>query len=224
MAGFFYMLLLPIAAIQSAFGRVGLTNDVAQAAANIIGHPTAIHIGFACDLLVTISYLVVTALLYELFIPVSRTLSRIAAYFGVAGCVIQSCAALFRIAPLTVLLAGQSAIGSKKDQVDTLAYLLFKLYAPAYSIALVFFAVFGVVIGYLAYKSTFLPRLIGGLMMLSGFGWLTFLWPPLAMLLWPKVQMALAALGEGSLMLWLLIAGVKEERWIERAREAQSGL
>ncbi|MGZ7041715.1 MAG: DUF4386 family protein, partial [Thermoanaerobaculia bacterium] len=73
-----------------------------------------------------------------------------------------------------------------------------------------------VLIGCLVFKSTFMPRLIGVLAVISGVGWLAFLWPPLASALWPRVILPLDV-GELALVLWLLIAGVNVARWHEQA-------
>jgi hypothetical protein len=72
-------------------------------------------------------------------------------------------------------------------------------------------------IGYLILGSTFLPRLLGALMAIAGLGWVTYLSPPLAAYLSPY-NLALSLLGEGSLMLWLLVMGVNAQRWKEQAR------
>jgi Domain of unknown function (DUF4386) len=71
-------------------------------------------------------------------------------------------------------------------------------------------------IGYLIFRSTFLPRLLGALMALAGLGWVTYLSPPLAARLSPY-NLALSLFGEGSLMLWLLVMGVNSQRWKEQA-------
>jgi hypothetical protein len=212
LAGFFYVLMLPIGAIQTAFGRLPASSDAASYAANILAHPSAVYAAFATDLLVVASYLVVTALFYQLFKPVSSQLSLTAAFFSLTGCATQACASLFRIAPLALLTGA-----GKQDSVVTLASLLPRLYRPAYSIAMVFFGFYLVLIGCLIFRSTFMPRLIGILVVLAGLGGTTFLWPPLSNALWPKVILSLIAAGEGSMMLWLLIVGVSSERWLEQA-------
>jgi hypothetical protein len=84
---------------------------------------------------------------------------------------------------------------------------------------LVFFGFYCLLIGYLIFKSTFLPRALGVLMAFGGLGWLTFLSPPLAHYLYPY-NLAPGLLGEGSLTLWLLAIGVNVERWKEQASAA----
>ena len=78
---------------------------------------------------------------------------------------------------------------------------------------------FNLLIGYLIFRSTFLPRILGALMALSGLGWLTFLSPPLANHLFTYIA-AIGILAEALLMLWLLVKGVNEQRWQERASAA----
>jgi len=220
LAGFFYLLLLPIGGIQWLGGRLPASSDAAVTAANMLAHPSTVYCYFLTDLLVVWSYVVVTALLYELFEPAGRTLSLVAALFSLSGCCVQAVTALFRVAPLTILRAAQSSTGLKKDQVDALAYLLLKLYAPAYGIAFAFFGMYMVLIGCLIYKSTFMPRLLGVLVIIAGCGGLTFLWPPLTHALWPRVIMSLDA-GELALIVWLVVKGVDAERWHERAGAAK---
>jgi len=75
---------------------------------------------------------------------------------------------------------------------------------------LIFFGFYCLLIGYLIFKSTFLPRFIGVLMAFAGVGWLTFLWPPLANYLSPY-NMIPGMIGEGALTVWLLIKGVSDK-------------
>jgi hypothetical protein len=81
---------------------------------------------------------------------------------------------------------------------------------------MILFGFYCVLIGYLTFRSTFLPRIVGVLFAVSGIGWLTFLWPPLGSLLAP-VTMVTGLIGEGSLGVWLLIKGVDVRHWNEQA-------
>ena len=90
------------------------------------------------------------------------------------------------------------------------------VHAASYINPLVFFGFYCLLIGYLIFRSTFLPRILGVLMVFAGLGWLTFLSPPLANYLSPY-NLAPGILGEGALTLWLLVVGVNEQRWKEQA-------
>jgi hypothetical protein len=82
----------------------------------------------------------------------------------------------------------------------------------AYSIGVVFEGLFWILIGYLIFRSTFLPRILGGFVALAGLGWLTFLSPLLANDLTTYIEVVGVA-AEASLMLWLLVMGVNAQRW-----------
>jgi hypothetical protein len=78
------------------------------------------------------------------------------------------------------------------------------------------FGLFNITIGYLVIRSTFLPRVLGFLMTLSGIGWLTVLSPELIKHAATYIEIVGVA-AEGCLMLWLLIMGVNVQRWNEQA-------
>jgi hypothetical protein len=87
---------------------------------------------------------------------------------------------------------------------------------PANLNPLWFFGPYCILIGILILRSTFLPRLLGGLMVLAGVGWMAFLSPALARRMSVPIE-GLGIVAEASLMLWLLIKGVNEERWRQQA-------
>jgi len=86
---------------------------------------------------------------------------------------------------------------------------------PAQS-SLPIFGLFNITIGYLVIRSTFLPRVLGILMILSGVGWLMVLSPELVKHAAAYIEIVGVA-AEGCLMLWLLIMGVNVQRWNEQA-------
>lgn len=86
-----------------------------------------------------------------------------------------------------------------------------------YGIALVPFGVHCLLLGVLIFRSTFLPKLLGVLMVTSGLAYLLFVWPPLGQQLFFPYIVIPAVLGEGSMTLWLLVKGVNPERWNRQA-------
>lgn len=90
--------------------------------------------------------------------------------------------------------------------------------APYKINSLVFFAPFCLLIGYLIFSSTFMPRIFGVLMMVAGVGWLIFLSPLGAYLSTPLKIIGFVA--ELCLMLWLVVKGVNEPRWSELATKS----
>lgn len=88
-------------------------------------------------------------------------------------------------------------------------------------ISVVFHGFSDILIGYLIFRSTFLPRILGALMAFAGLGWLTYLSNPLVHHLYPY-NLAAGDIGNVSLFLWLLVMGVNEQRWKEQAGAARS--
>ena len=112
------------------------------------------------------------------------------------------------------LFAAFLGLAGCADDVVTLFDLI-----PFKILSLAFFGPYCILIGGLILRSTFLPRIIGVLMVLAGIGWLIFLTPfapPLASYL--KV---IGFVAEMSLMLWLIVKGVDIQRWQEQAGAAE---
>jgi Domain of unknown function (DUF4386) len=65
---------------------------------------------------------------------------------------------------------------------------MLNLHAQAFNTYLIFFGFWLIPTGYLILRSTFFPRVIGVLVALDGLGWATFLWPPLAISLYPVIS------------------------------------
>jgi uncharacterized protein DUF4386 len=218
-AVFYVVLLVSGFDMFFVFGKVVVRGDAATTAANILAHQATFLAGFAAATVGVAAYLVVTALFYRLFEPVSRTLSLCAALFGLTGCMVQASALVFHLTPL-LLLSPTGGVHSylsafQPEQLQTLALVFLNSYAQAYNISLVFFGFYLLQIGYLTARSTFLPRWLGVIVALFGVGWLAFLYPPLARAL--SSYIVVSSLGEGVLVVWLAVKGVNEQRWHEQA-------
>jgi Domain of unknown function (DUF4386) len=84
--------------------------------------------------------------------------------------------------------------------------------------ALVFTGLFCILTGYLVFRSTFLPKILGSLIAVSGLAWLTNLSPALADRLAPY-NVAVGLLGELALFMWMLAMGVNADRWRQQAND-----
>ena len=146
--------------------------------------------------------------------------SLLAAFFSLVGCTIGAVSCLFYLAPLVVLGGAQYLSVFNVEQVQALALMCLKLYGQCFNMSFVFFGFYCLLIGYLIFRSSFLPRILGAGMAFAGLGWLTFLSPALAQDLSPYILAA--GLGEVSLTLWLLVVGVNAPMWEERARAARA--
>jgi len=149
----------------------------------------------------------VALILYELLKPVSRSLSLLAALFRLIFVAVMAVNSLSYFGTVVFFQNAHSSAA-----FDT-----------GYGIAMVPFGLHCLLIGYLIFKSIFLPRILGVLMALAGLGYLTFLWPPLGSHLFFPYIVIPGVVGEGSLTLWLLVMGVNVQRWKEQASAARAG-
>jgi uncharacterized protein DUF4386 len=218
-AGAFYLVTTLTRMFVEIFvrNRLVVPDDAAATANNILSHEALWRWGFAADIMAFASYVALTALLYELLKPVNRSVSLVAAFFSLVAAAVQAFSGLFHLAPL-ILLGGSPTLNAfKREQLEALALVFLRLRAQCYhNIGLVFFGVYCLLIGNLMFRSTFLPRVIGVLMMLAGFSYVLFLAPPLVGQLQPYI-LVFPGVGQITLTLWLVAFGVNAERWKEQA-------
>jgi Domain of unknown function (DUF4386) len=218
-AGVFYLVTILTRMFVEIFvrNRLMVSDDAAATAANIMAHEPLWWWGFAGDIIAFASYIALAALLYELFRPVHRTLSLVAAFFSLVASMVQAISSLFHLAPLFLLGGARYLNVFTVEQLQALALVFLRLRAAAYhNIGLVFFGLYLLLVGILILKSTFLPRILGVLMVLAGLSYVLFLSPPLVRSLQPYI-LVFPGVGQISLCLWLLGIGLNAQRWREQA-------
>ncbi len=201
-------------------GRLIVPGNAAASAQNVLQHPNLFWLGFASSLIGVVCHLVWALLLYELFRPVSRRISAVALLVILVGCAVQALTSVLYLAPMLILNAGTSLQSLTGAQLQALAYVFVRLNGYAFNTYLVFFGLWCLLIGMLIFRSTFMPRVLGVLLGITGLGWMLYLVPPVAIRLFIPYIAGASALGELPLMLWLLVMAVDAERWHGQASAA----
>ena len=189
-AGVFYLLTILTGIFAQGFvsERLVVANDAAATATNILAHKSFFQLGFSVYMIEMACQIVITGLFYELLKPAGRSISLVAAFLGLAGCIIKTVSRLFYIAPLFILGGAPYLNAFSGAQLQALALLFLKVNDHGAAIALVFFGFYALLTGYLIIRSTFLPQVLGVLGMFGGLGWLIFLYPPFGYSLFPTLQ------------------------------------
>jgi hypothetical protein len=200
-------------------GSLVVAGDAAATAANILANQPLFWLGFASSLLGVMFHLAWALLFYELFKPVNQIIASFALCAVLICCAMQALTGLLYLAPLLVLQGGSGLSAFTPAQVQALAFALLKVNGQAFNVDLVFFGLWCVLSGYLMFRSTFMPRMLGVLLMIDGVGWMLYLVPPLATYLFPAIAVA-SGLAEFPLQLWLIVMGVNSERWKEETSAA----
>lgn len=201
--------------------RLVVWGDAAGTATNLLTHTALFRAGFTVYLVEMACQIIFIALFYELLKPAGRSVSLVAAFLGLAGCTIKTVSRLFYIAPLFVLGGDAYLKVFRPEQLHALALLLLRVNDQGAAISLAFSGFYAVLTGWLVFRSGFLPRFLGVWSELAGVGWLTFLYPPLGYRLFNYLAV-FGFLGAAALIVWLLVVGVNERRWKERASAARA--
>jgi hypothetical protein len=206
----------------SVLRKVVVRGDPAATAANVLGSEGLFRLGFVADLVALVLFVASAVLLYDIFRAASRRAALLFLVFIVMGSAFQALEAIQDLAALTLLKGGAAMSAVPPAQANALAFLFLRLHSYDYQLGLFFMGCSSLVMASLILKSTFVPTIIGPLMMIDGLGFLTFsltgfLSPSLVTRIFPYVPLVTAAIGEGAFFLWLLIRSVDAERWREQA-------
>jgi hypothetical protein len=217
LAGFLYLIIIATGmfAELGVRGRVIVSGDPAATAENILANETLYRLGLVSELTTIICAAFVLALLYGLLRPAGVWLARLALIVNTVAIAGELASLLHHYAPLAYLKAPYAA--ENPEAMQALAYAALRLQSVGYDLSLTFFAIFCVAAGCLIYKSGYLPRVIGVLMVIAGLCYAAnsitgFLAPAIRAGMLPWVLLP-CLIGEASLALWLLIVGVDPNKW-----------
>jgi Domain of unknown function (DUF4386) len=173
--------------------------DAAKTAEDILNSEAQFRWGIAALIVAAVLDIIVAATLLALFEPVSRNVSMLAAFFRVAY------TAVFLVAIIQLVVA----VGLLGDPAEAMQAI--DAYSTIWLVSLIFFGVHLLLIGYLAYRSGFMAKVFGILLVVAGLGYVadgfvTVLVPG------PSVGIGqFTFVGEVALMFWLLIRGTRKD-------------
>jgi hypothetical protein len=225
LGGLLYLAIILLGAVGEfrVRGNIVVAGDPTATATNLISMEGLWRFGVAAEAFLLVCGIGLGLVLYALLSPVSRPLAVTALLFNLVTIAVEAVAAVALAAallPLTTVYAGNFTSG----EAAGLAMLFVRLHTNAFGFALIFFGVACVIVGYLVHRSRYMPAPIGALMVLSGACYVVnslaaILAPAISNLLLPVILIP-PLIGELSLALWLLLGGVREDRWEEVTAKA----
>ena len=173
-----------------------------------------LRISFIDDLISAVLFLMAAWALYVLLKPVQKNIALLFLLLNAAGVAVQCLSLLFLFAPTLIDRLADFQKAFRPDQLDALNLLFYNLHKGGFTIAQIFFGTWLFPLGYLVYKSGFLPKWLGLLLIADCAGCLIwflqyFLLPGKDIITYPGL--AISIIAEFSLSLWLLIMGVKKQ-------------
>ena len=220
-AGFLYLLLVPFGFFGGEYiPSITVLGSAVATVSNIMAHTLLFRLSILSALITPIVVVLVALFLYKLFKSVNKNQAVLMVVFALAALPIAMLNELNHFAVL-LLLNGTDYL--KVFSVDQLySQVMFFLDLSHYGafIAAIFWGLWLLPMGHLVFKSGFLPRIIGVLLIIAGFGYII---DSAALFLLPDLNIDISQFtfyGELLLLLWLLIKGVNVEQWEKRALES----
>jgi len=221
LAGVLYLVII----VFGLFGELGVRmslvvpGDAAATAANILGSETRFRLGFLAESIMALCDIGLAVLLFVILSPVNQVMALAAAAFRAIQTAVIAANLINHHAVLLILTGSDRYAALGPEQRDALALLSLDLQAHGYDLALIFFGVANLLLGYLVYRSGYLPRLLGLLLAAGGVvyilgSYLRFLMPE--WLAWFEPAYAIPLVAEVGFCLWLLIRAVDPQKWQER--------
>lgn len=193
--------------------RVSLveSGDATATANNVRDAEWLFRAGFVSDTVAFAADAALALVFYALLRPVNETLALLAAFFRLAQAAVLGINMLNQFAVLLLLSGDEYLDAFDAGQLDALTMLALEAHSYGYLIGLVFFALASFFLGYLVYRSGFLPKILGVLLMtLVALGYLldsltSFLGADQEALSF--VLITPAAIVEIAFCVWLLVRG-----------------
>jgi hypothetical protein len=218
-AGFLYLIVVPLGIFTLYVRSILIVpGDAATTANNIMASESLFRLSIVSSLIAPIVQMLVVLVLYRLLKPVNKNMALLMVIFVLIAVPIAMLNELNQFAVLRLLSGAGYLTVFTADQLRALVPLFLNLHSNGTNIAFIFWGLWLFPLGYLVFKSGFLPRILGVLLMIACFGYLI---ESFAIFLGYEVNIGLfASLGEVLLILWLLIKGVNAEQWEKRAVES----
>jgi hypothetical protein len=220
-AGFCYLIVIATGLFSEVFVRQALTvpNDAMATANNIQANEMLFRWGFTADMINFVVGLPTILIVYFLFKRTNKLLLQLALAFVIIQTAIIAVNLLNQISPLLLLSKDTYLNSFQPNQLATLSLLSLNIQAQGYAIGLVFFGLYCLIVGYVMYKSNFLPKIFGLLYAIAGWCYLVnsftmFLSKGFENPLFIYLAIPIF-IGELSFCLWLLIKGVDTSKGIQ---------
>jgi hypothetical protein len=214
-AGLLYLVM----AVCSGFGlmyvnkQLYVPGDAVATISNIQAHEWLFRLGIFSNLAGQIIFLFLVYVLYKLFRSVDEDQARLMVILVVVSVPITCLNILNQLAAILFISGAGYLSAFSSAQLQVLAMLFLDMYQYGILIAGIFWGLWLFPFGLLVFRSGFIPRVLGVLLMVAGFGYVIsslteFLFPGISAIISPVANTA--CLGELPIILWLLIIGVND--------------
>jgi len=221
-AGALYLIMFPLGllGIMYVSSILIVPGDAATTANNIMASESLFRLSIVSGLIVQIINLLLVLVLYKLLKPVNKNHAVLMVIFFLVSVPITMLNMVSQSAALLLLSGADYLKVFSADQLHAQVMFFLNLHEHGVSITGIFWGLWLFPMGYLVFKSGYIPRILGVLLIIGCFGYLI---ESFAFFLFPNFEVEIALFtfwGEVLFPLWLLIKGVNVEQWEKRALES----
>ncbi len=212
LTGGLYLAFVLVMTLADRVGHIGIA-DVDQTYAALTADPGRFATGIVLGLLSAFLFVMAAWGLYVLLRPLNQDLALLFLLLNAIGVAIQVASYFPLIFALLLADASDTAQAFSAAQIEELQTIALNLYKLSFVTAQLFFGTWLFPLGYLVYKSGFLPRFLGVLLILDGVAVIFWFFQALLLPDYPALSypgLALSFVAEVGLGLWLLIKGVDD--------------
>ena len=220
-AGLLYILMVPLGIFGIMYipSILFVPGDAATTANNIMASESLFRLSIISALLTQLDFILLVIVLYKLLKPVNKNRALLMVILVLVSVPIAMLNELNQFAALQILSGADYLTVFTTDQLHAQMMLFLGLHEDGIIIAQIFWGLWLFPLGFLIFKSGFLPKTLGVLLMIGCFGYLI---DSFAIILFPRFTgiAQFTFIGELLLPLWLLIKGVNVEQWEKSALES----
>jgi hypothetical protein len=218
-AGALYLVITVAAIFAHIYipSQIIVPGNASATSSNISSSLTLFRVGaVGGELVVLLSEVVLSVVLYVLLKPVNKTLSMLAAVSRLIMTTIHGINLLNYFFVLLVLSGPVSLNAFNSEQLQGLVMLFLDAHSIGFTIGIAFLTLHVFILGYLIFRSGYFPRILGILFIVAGVGYLV---DSFALLLSANYQTTPIfislpiAVAEIAFPIWLLVKGVNRERY-----------
>lgn len=188
-------------------------SDAATTISNITGNELLFRTGVAAGVICYVFFLILPFILFDLFKEVNRNVAVFMVVFAASSVPISLFNMVTKLDILSLLSGAEYLNTFSAEQIEAKVMLLLHSYNNGIRVVQIFWGLWLFPFGYLAYKSGYIPKILGISLMLGCFGYLIYFF---ARIVFPEASIPSfigwpASFGEIGTCLWLLIMGVKNK-------------
>jgi len=213
------MTIAAVFAVSFVFEDLKVPGDAAATANNIMTNELLFRSGIGSLIIVLICDAVVAWALYVFLKQVNKSLSLLAAWLRLVYATFIGIALLNFVIVLLLLSGADYLTVLETDQLHAQVFLFFNAFNDIWALGIIVFGIHLFVLGYLVFKSGYIPGILGILIIIAGFGYLTDSFANLFLSNYESYKAIIGLVfivpqvgGELGLALWLLFRGGKQSK------------